>query len=58
MGRAGDVLGLDDDVGDEPRDPVEPNELGPLLSVRTCPRTWFHDPTCDPGLLSGGGGGK
>lgn len=35
MGRAGDVLGLDDDVGDEPRDPVEPNELGPLLSVRT-----------------------
>lgn len=23
------MLGLDDEVGDEPREPVEPNELGP-----------------------------
>ena len=35
LGRAGDVLGLDEEVGDDPRDPVEPSELGPLERVRT-----------------------
>ena len=35
LDRAGDVLGLDEDVGDDPRDPVEPSELGPLDRVRT-----------------------
>ena len=46
--RAGLVLGLDDDVGDEPLDPAEPKELGPPLpSDRTWPRMWFHVPTLE-----------
>lgn len=44
--RAGLVLGLEDEVGEEPLEPAEPNELGPPLPrERTCPRIWFHVPT-------------